>query len=277
LLNKRTMQTQPVVPVPRRAVPILLCTVVGLVTACGKTNNPRNPSGQGPAAVSIGAASDHTAADSYAVLAKTAVTNVTASLITGGDVGLSPAAASYFAGLTLTPDATNTFATAPQVAAPGKIYASTYADPTPANLTAAVLSMQAAYTDAAGRTNTDFLNLGSGEIGGRTLTPGLYTWGSSVTISNDVTFSGGANDVWILQISQDLDLSTAKNVTLSGGALAKNIFWQVAGNVTVHASAHFAGIILAQTAITLQTTASLDGRALAQTLVAMDNNAITAP
>ena len=110
-----------------------------------------------------------------------------------------------------------------------------------------------------------------------TLAAGLYTWGSSVTIPTDVTISGGANDVWIFQISGDVDLASAKNVILAGGAQAKNIFWQVAGQTTIHANAHFEGVILCKTQITLQTTASVHGRALAQTLVAIDNNAITAP
>jgi hypothetical protein len=137
--------------------------------------------------------------------------------------------------------------------------------------------MQTAYTDAAGRTNPDHLNLGSGNIGGQTLAPGLYTWGTGVTAPTDVTIAGGANDVWIFQISNDLDVSSAKNVILSGGAQAKNIFWQVAGKVTIHSNAHCEGVVLCQTAITLQTTASMHGRALAQSLVALDNNAITAP
>ena len=160
---------------------------------------------------------------------------------------------------------------------PGRIYASNYTVPTPANLTSAVLNMQAAYTDAAGRTNPDFLNLGSGNIGGQTLVPGLYKWGTGVTIPTDVTIAGGATDVWIFQISNDLDLSTAKNVILSGGAQAKNIYWQIAGSVTIHAGSHFEGVILSKTGITLQTTATLHGRALAQSLVALDNNAVTAP
>ena len=137
--------------------------------------------------------------------------------------------------------------------------------------------MQTAYTDAAGRSLPDYLNLGSGNIGGRTLAPGLYTWGTGVTIPNDVTIAGGADDVWIFQISNNLDVSSAKHVILSGGAQARNIFWQVAGQVTIHANAHFEGVILCQTGITLQTNASLHGRALAQSLVAIDNNAITAP
>ena len=169
------------------------------------------------------------------------------------------------------------FATSASVPSPGKIYASNYAVPTPAHLTTAVLAMQTAYTDAAGRTNADFLNLQSGNVGGQTLVPGLYKWGTGVTVPTDVTIAGGADDVWIFQISNDLDVSSAKQVVLSGGAQAKNIFWQVAGHVTIHANAHFEGVILCKTGITLQTTATFHGRALSQSLIAIDNNAITAP
>jgi hypothetical protein len=240
-------------------------------------NNPRNPNGQGPAPVVLGAAGDPATAGSYAILAKTGITNATGSSITGGNVGLSPAASSFITGFSLVADSSNVFATSSSVVSPARVYAADYAVPTPSNLTTAVLSMQAAYNDAAGRTNPDFLNLGSGNIGGRTLAPGLYTWGSTVTIPTALTISGSANDVWIFQISNDLDVSTAVNIILSGGALAKNIFWQVAGQATIHANAHFEGIILSKTAVTLQTSASMRGRALAQTLVALDNNAITAP
>ncbi len=116
-----------------------------------------------------------------------------------------------------------------------------------------------------------------GNLGGLTLAPGLYTFGTSVTIPTNVTISGGANDVWIFQISGDLDLSSAMSVILAGGAQAKNIYWQVAGAVTLQQGSHFEGIILCQTGINLQTTASVNGRLLSQTLVALDNNAITAP
>ena len=240
-------------------------------------NSPANPKGRGPAPVELGSPTDLAAAGSYVLLAKTGITNATGSLITGGHLGLSPAAASFITGFALIADATTVFATSVSVASPAKIYASNYTAPTPSNLTTAVLAMQAAYTDAAGRTTPDFLNLGSGNIGGETLAPGLYTWGTGVTIPGDVTISGGATDVWIFQIAKDLDVSAAKKVILAGGALARNVFWQVAGQVTIHANAHFEGIILSQTAITLQTTASMNGRALAQSLIAIDNNAITAP
>ena len=238
--------------------------------------NPQNPAGAGPAPVDVGDSTNLAAAGSYVLLAKTGITNVTGSSITGGHLGLSPAAASFITGFSLMADPSTIYSTSSSVVAPAKIYAANYTTPTPSNLTTAVLSMQAAYTDAAGRSPPDHLNLSSGNLGGLTLAPGLYRWGNTVTIPTDVTLAGGANDVWIFQISNDLDLSAAKQVILSG-AQAKNVFWQVAGQVTIHANAHFEGIILSKTAVTLQTTASLHGRALAQSLVAIDNNAITAP
>jgi hypothetical protein len=72
-------------------------------------------------------------------------------------------------------------------------------------------------------------------------------------------------------------MSSAKNIILSGGALAKNIFWQVAGTVTIGTTAHFEGIILSMTGITFQTGASMNGRALAQTAVVLNQNAVTKP
>jgi len=209
-------------------------------------------------------------AGDYVILAKTAINNSSTSAITG-DLALSPAATSFITGLALT-DATG-YATSSQVV--GKVYAADMAEPTPTLLTTSVENMITAYNDAAGRPTPDFSELNTGEIGGLTLTPGLYKWTSTVTLSNDVTISGGANDVWIFQISEDLTQSAAVNITLVGGAQAKNIFWQVAGAVTVGTTAHFEGIILSQTGITFQTGASMNGRALAQTAVILDSNAIT--
>lgn len=253
-----------------------------LASACsgggeGGSNNPQNPAGEGPAPVELGSTTNLTDAGSYAILAKTGITNVTGSSISGGNLGVSPEVATAITGFGETLDISTVFSTAPAVVSPAKIYASDYGAPTPTNLTTAVLDMEAAYTDAAGRSNPDHLNLSSGNLGGLTLAPGLYNFGTSVTIPTNVTFAGGANDVWIIQISNDLDLASAMSVILSGSAQAKNIYWQVAGAVTLGAGSHFEGIILCQTGITLQTTASLNGRALSQSLVALDNNSITAP
>jgi len=208
----------------------------------------------------------------YVILAKSAVSTVPTSAVTG-DVGLSPAAESYLTGFALT-DATG-YATSTQVV--GKLYAADQTPPTPSIMTTAVSDMQTAYTDAAGRPTPDFLELGTGAIGGLDLAPGLYKWTSTVTIASDVTLTGSATDVWIMQISGDLTMSSAKHVFLAGGALAKNVFWQVAGTVDLGTTAHFEGIILSQTAITLETGASMNGRALAQTAVSLDAATVTQP
>ena len=233
--------------------------------------------GKGLKAVDLGSSNDLAAAGNYVLLAKTAITNVTGSAISDGNVGLSPAAATFITGFSMVVDASGEFSTSASVVAPGKIYAANYAVPTPKNLTTAVGSMQTAYTDAAGRQDPDFLDLEGGNLGGLTLEPGLYKFGSTVLITTDVTLEGCPDDVWIFQIDNDLDLSAAKNMILAGGAQASNIFWQVAGQATIHANAHFEGIILSKTGITLQTEATLQGRALAQSMIALDDNAVTAP
>ncbi len=222
---------------------------------------------QGPSPVLLGTAGN------YVILAKTGVSSVPASAITG-DVGVSPAAATYLTGFSITMVGT-TSATSTQVT--GSLYAADMTAPTSTYLTTAISDMGTAYTDAAGRPTPDFLNLGAGEIGGQTLVPGLYKWTTGVTISSNVTISGGANDVWIFQIPGNLDLSPARNVFLSGGAQAKNIFWQVAGTANVGTTAHFEGIILSQTSITLGTGSSMNGRALAQTAVILAASTVTKP
>jgi hypothetical protein len=222
----------------------------------------------GPAPVGLGAAGN------YAVLAKTAISSVPSSTITG-HVAVSPAAATFLTGFSLVADATNVFATSTQVV--GKVYAANYAVPSPSNLTTAISNMESAYTDAASRPTPDFLEKGTGNIGGLTLAPGLYKWTSTVTIPTDVTIAGGANDVWIFQTSGDVTMSAGKIITLTGGAQAKNVFWQVAGKVTLGANSHFEGIILSKTEITLQTGATMKGRALAQSQVALQQATITQP
>ena len=146
-------------------------------------------------------------------------------------------------------------------------------------MTTAVSNMEAAYTDAAGRTPGvgPFLNVGGGTVAGQTLAPGVYTWGSNVTITTDLTLSGGANDVWIFQITGTLGIDTDKKIILAGGAQAKNIFWQVSDAVTLKPGSHFEGNILAQTNIAMQTGATLNGRLLAQTAVTLDANTVSAP
>jgi hypothetical protein len=172
-------------------------------------------------------------------------------------------------------DSSNQFATSSLVT--GKVYAPDYAVPTPANITTAVSDLETAYTNAAGRTIPTASELGAGTLTGVTLVPGLYKWGTGVTITGDITLSGSANDVWIFQIGQTLSLGNGVHINLSGGALAKNVFWQVAGQTTLGTTSVFNGNILDQTAIVLNTGATLNGRALAQTAVTLNASAVVKP
>lgn len=201
----------------------------------------------------------------FAILANSGISTVPASEITG-DVGVSPAAASSITGFGLTVEATNVFGTSTQVT--GRVYAADYAPPTPAALTTAVGDMMLAFTDAAGRA-PDATELAAGSIGGMTLAPGVYKWGTGLLIATDITLDGAATDVWIFQIAQDLRIAS--------GAKPENIFWQVAGLVDVGTTAHLEGTVLSQTSVALHTGASIHGRLLAQTAVDLDASVVVAP
>jgi hypothetical protein len=159
-------------------------------------------------------------------------------------------------------------------------------------LGSAVLDMGAAYTNAAGRLNADTsrLNLGGGALGGAfggidaPLTPGVYTFVSAVNIVDTLYFEGtgtapgqGDTDVFIIQLTGNLVQAANTNVILSNGALAKNIFWQIAGFVSIGAGAHLEGILLCKTAVTFITSSSLNGRVFAQTAVTLQMATITEP
>jgi hypothetical protein len=238
---------------------MLSMTLVLVVSGIGSASEN---TGIGPVPVYLGQAGN------FAILAKTGITDVYKSAVSG-DVGVSPITG---AALLLTCGEVS-----------GKVYTVDPAGPLPCRvidptiLTLAVGDMGIAYNDAAGRVSPDFIELGAGEIGGLTLAPGLYKWSTGLSIAKDVTLSGGPNAVWIFQVAGTLKQANATRVTLVGGALAKNIFWQVAGAVTLGTTAHFEGIILAKTLIAVNTGASVDGRLLAQTAVTLQMNAITEP
>jgi len=206
-------------------------------------------------------------AGNFVILSKTGVTSVYKSTITG-DIGTSPitGAAMVLSCGEVTGSIFSVDASGPAC----KITSATM-------LTSAIGDMQTAYTDAAGRPTPDFLNLGAGTIGGKTLLPGLYKWTSSVNIPTDITISGSSTDIWIFQIAGTLKMSSSVRITLTGGAQAKNIFWQTSGAVTLGTTSHFEGNILSQTGINMQTGASINGRMLAQTAVTLQMNTVTKP
>jgi hypothetical protein len=136
-----------------------------------------------------------------------------------------------------------------------------------------------AYNDAAGRTLCPVSI--AGNLGGLTLAPGLYKSTSGLEVSSgDLTLDGRGNSgaVFIFQMATTLTTTSGRQVILTNGARASNVFWQVGSSATLGTTTIFKGTILAYQAITLQTGATLDGRALARVAaVALDTNVVALP
>jgi hypothetical protein len=205
------------------------------------------------------------AANPFVILSETGITDVSASSVTGW-VGTTPitGAADHLSCSEVT----------------GRIYAVDATGPAPCSIKApkglanALAAVKTAYANASARV-PDVNELGAGNIGGLTLAPGVYRWSSAVIVPSSVTLSGKAKDVWIFQIAQTLDVAAGTSVILAGGASARNVFWQVAGKVTLGTTAHFNGTILAKTLIAVKTGASVNGRLYSQTAVTLQQNAVT--
>jgi hypothetical protein len=242
----------------RRGALLLPLLFVGLI--CGSAAYAA-----GPALVDLGSAGR------FVILSKSGIADVPKSTITGS-VATSPitGAADHLSCGEVT----------------GRVLSVNAAGPGPCSiarpliLTKAIHDMQTAYTDAAGRP-PDVTELGAGNIGGLTIPPGVYKWSSGVTIPTNVTLQGSCifrcNDVWIFQIAQTLKIANGKSVMLRGGAQARNVFWQVAGAVTIGTTANFKGIVLSKSLIAAKTGATINGRLLAQTAVTLEMNVIHQP
>ncbi len=214
-------------------------------------------------------------ATSFAVLAGTAVTDVPTSSITG-DVGLSPAAGTNYAGLT-------------QAEVTGAIYTTDGTGPAgnindPALLTTAKNDLTTAYVAAAGQPPTTTLIAGDNQLGGQTLTPGVYAFGhaatANITAASPLVLNGqgDSNAVFVFQASSDLVTASNSVVQLENGAQACNVFWQVGSSATLNTSSTFVGTIMALTSATLATGATVQGRVLARNGdVTLDANTITRP
>jgi ice-binding like protein/Big-like domain-containing protein len=196
-------------------------------------------------------------AANFAVLAGPTVTSIGATKVKG-ELGVSPGAA-----VTGFP--------------PGLVNGAIHAGDSAA--AQAEFDLTTAFNDAAGRT-VGAVTV-AGNLGGRTLTPGLYKSTSSLEISSgNLTLDarGNANAVFIFQMASTLTTTAGRQVILSGGAKAANIFWQVGSSATLGTTSVFKGTIMADQAITLTTGATLDGRALARiAAVTLHANIITIP
>jgi len=238
--------------------------IASVVVFAGCNHNdpePTNNNGN-PAVIPVQVANQTTVSlagsTGLAILAGSSITSTGATNITG-DVGLSPG--SSVGGFP-----------------PGILNGTQHINDVISNQ--AKLDLTAAYNDAAGRTSTDIVTL-SGNIGGLTLTPGLYKSTSSLAISSgDLTFDakGNAEAVFIIQIATTLTTTSGRKVILAGGAKASNIFWQVGSSATFGTTSSFKGTILAMQSITFNTGATLEGRGLARTgAVTMAGNTIVNP
>jgi hypothetical protein len=235
--------------------------------------------GRGPAPVNLLSVGTN----DFVILSKTGITNTGShtSAITG-NIGASPITAAAMSNVFCSEMTGIIYGVDAAYVGSGVVTCFAGGPPPNANKTLvdnAVLDMGTAYDDAAGRTLPDYTEVGAGAIGGMTLPPALYKWGTGVSILTDVVLSGGPNDVWIFQIAGDITMASAKNVTLTGGALARNVFWQVAGptGVAIGTTAHFEGVILAAKAITVNTGATAKARFLSQTAVTLDANTVVQP
>jgi hypothetical protein len=242
--------------------------------AAGATPNPVDPVGAvcaGADCVPLGSAGN------YVILAMAGITTVPTSAVTG-NIGVSPIDSTALVGFSEALDASGTFATSPQVT--GKMYASNYTVPTPANLTTAINDTGAAFVAAdakiPGIGNT---NLGAGNLTGLNLVPGVYNWGTGVSVdaASTVTLTGSATDVWVFQISGGITMNPGATVTLAGGALPQNIFWRTAGVAALDTTSRLEGIVLSGSGITLASGATVNGRLYATTSATLIANTVRRP
>ncbi|MHB1906940.1 MAG: ice-binding family protein [Acidimicrobiales bacterium] len=195
-------------------------------------------------------------ASSFAVLAGSTITNTGSSVI-AGDIGLSPGTA--------------------VTGFPPGAQSSGVTDVNNALAAGAQTDLTTAYNDAASR--TPFTTV-TADLGGTTLVPGVYRSSTSLSLTGAVTLNGGGNTnaVFVFQAGSTLTSAPGSTVVLENGAQACNVFWQVGSSATLGTTSNFAGTIMALTSITLDTGASVSGRALARNgAVTLDDNSITVP
>jgi hypothetical protein len=142
----------------------------------------------------------------------------------------------------------------------------------------AKLDLVTAYNDAAGRAYD--VTYSDGHVLAGTLNPGVYNGSGQLFLSGTLTLDalGDPSAVWIFQAASTLISTSSSSIVLTNGAQASNIFWQVGSSATLGTSTNFSGTILALTSITLDTSATINGRALARNgAVTLDYNTITVP
>ena len=250
--------------------------LAAVVAGCGGSDETAQPPGAsvgptggvctGTGCVNLGTAGN------YAILAQTGVASVPNSVVTG-HIGLSPAARTGLTGWSLISEPTDTAYTSAQVS--GRLYAADMVGGTTSvDLTTAVGDMGTAYTTANGGA-AGAACPGTGNLGGLSITAGVYDCAVNVGIATSTTLTGPG--VFVFRITGNLTQAAATQVNLTGGAVAQNVFWVVSGSVDIGTTATMKGVILGQTAINVGTLATVNGRLLAQTAVNLDQATVTVP
>jgi hypothetical protein len=188
----------------------------------------------------------------FSVLGASTVTNTGPSVL-NGDLGLSPQTS-----ITGFP--------------PGIVNGTIH--PTNAVAAQAQIDVTTAYNVAASLTPTA---TGLGDLVGQSLTPGVYS-GGALSLTGALTLAGTAESVWVFQAASTLTIATGSIITITGGASACNVFWQIGSSATIQGGAQFVGTVMAAESITAETAATIAGRLLARNgAVTLDTNTITAP
>ena len=209
----------------------------------------------------------------FGILAGVAVTNSGFSEIRNLDVGISPGVRSSITGFP------------PAILVNGEMYASDDVNSAGISvmLTQAKQDLAKAYLFAEGATFPAPVLI-SGDLGGRTLVPGIYKSTSTLLIqAGHLTLDaqGDANAVWIFQVASDLTTvgGAGGNIILSGGAQAKNIFWQTGSSAIIGDGTAFKGNILALTSVTMNAGSTIAGRILSRNgaIVLTSTNIIDKP
>jgi hypothetical protein len=218
----------------------------------------------------------------FVILAKSGISTVPASAITG-NIGVSPITGKAMTGFAMSTDSSGRFETSDQIT--GRAYGADSKLPTPSMLTVAVGDMETAYTDAASRTVSGGANLNvmGGLIAGTTFKAGVYTWGTGINFSSDIYIKGDDKDVFIFQSSGNIIAGTGAKVILipdvPGGPVPDpaNIVWQNAGYLDAGTGSHLEGIFLVKTHAVLKTNASMNGRIFSQTACTLDSATVVKP
>ncbi len=263
-----------------KKIGILVSLLVGTVaiTGCGKSssNSPSTSAiGAPPIETTTAIKANHSVkainlrqADAFAVLAHQSISSIPTSSVTG-KVGLRPGTRDML-GLNAT-EVTGGAA---------DIYATDDRDATAAAfVTQAKIDLINAYNEAETTApDADKIDLFAGALGNKILPAGVYKWNSRVTIPNDLTLEGSDTDVWVFKVAGDLRVGSDVTIKLSGGALAKNVYWQVGDNVLIKSKSSVVGTIMSQLTFEMKEQSTLAGRAFSKNeKIILDKNTITKP